>query len=188
MGNNKTGNSKIIFLDRDGVINRDLNSYVTGWDKFEFLDGSLEALRILTENGYKIVIISNQAGVSRGDYTVDELNAINEKMMQRIEEVAGKRPSAYYCTHTDEDNCGCRKPKTGSFTRAEKELGKVDYSGTYFIGDQDRDILTAKNLGTRSILVLSGKTSAEQLSGWKIKPDYVKRNLLDAVNWLIKGA
>lgn len=179
---------KIIFIDRDGVINRDLHAYVTSWDRFQFLEGSLEALKRLADNGYEIVIISNQAGVSKGDYTVEELNVINENMLKEIEKVTGKRPTVYYCIHTDEDNCNCRKPKLGLFQQAEDKLGRIDYKNTYFIGDQQRDIETAKNLGAKSILVLSGRSDSEQLKDWELKPDYVKKNLLEAVNWLLGEA
>ena len=177
---------KVIFTDRDGVINKDLNSYVTSWDKFFFLEGSLDALKKLTEAGYEIVIISNQAGVSRGDYTVEELNVINENMMREIKKSTGRRPAAHYCIHTDDDNCDCRKPKTGLFRQAQQKFGDIDYGNTYFIGDQRRDIETAKNLGAKSILVLSGKTRQEDLKDWDTKPDYIKKDLLEAVTWLIK--
>jgi len=177
---------KVIFLDRDGVINRDLNSYVTEWDRFEFLEGSLLAMKKLTDAGYKIVITSNQAGIARGDYTTKELEVINENMMKEIGRVALKRPMAYYCIHIDEDNCNCRKPKPGMFKEAEKKLGKIDYNATYFIGDQQRDMETAKNLGLRSILVLSGKSNSDQVKEWKFKPDYIKKNLLEAVEWILK--
>ncbi|PIU41102.1 MAG: hypothetical protein COS99_07130 [Candidatus Omnitrophica bacterium CG07_land_8_20_14_0_80_42_15] len=176
---------KIIFLDRDGVINKDLNSYVTDWDKFQFLEGSLEALKRLFDAGYEIVIASNQAGVSRGDYTVEELNYINENMLRQIEKTAGKRPSVYYCMHTDEDNCACRKPKLGLFKQAEGKFGKIDYKNTYFIGDQERDMETAKNLGARSIFVLSGKNDLESVKSWSFKPDYIKNSFLDAVNFIL---
>jgi len=179
---------KIIFIDRDGVINKDLFAYVTSWERFTFLDGSLEALKKLTGSGYEIVIISNQAGVSKGDYSLEELNVINENMLIEIETVAGKRPNTYYCTHTDEDNCGCRKPKLGLFRQAEKKLGKVNYKNVYYIGDQERDIETAKNLGAKSILVLSGRTDKEELKDWDIKPDHVKENLMDAVNLVLGGS
>ena len=179
---------KIIFIDRDGVVNKDLYSYVTNWTDFDFLNGSLKALKKLTDNGYEIVIISNQGGVSRGDYTIKELNVINKNMLEEIEKVAKKRPSTYYCIHRDEDNCDCRKPKTGLFKQAESKFGKIDYKNTYFIGDQERDIEAAKNIRAKSILVLSGRTEAPDLEGWKIRPDFIKKDLLDAANWLIEGS
>ena len=179
-------NKKVIFLDRDGVINRDLNSYVTSWEKFEFLEGSLEAIKKLADAGYDVIIVSNQAGVSRGDYTVDELNSINEKMLDAIERAAGRRPTAYYCIHTDEYNCDCRKPRTGLFRQAESAFGKIDFKSTYFIGDQERDIETAKNLGAHALLVLSGKTKGDEVRAWKHRPDAIRENLLDAVNWIFK--
>jgi histidinol-phosphate phosphatase family protein len=178
---------KIVFLDRDGVINRDLNSYVTSWDRFEFLPGVFEGLKKLFDSGYEVAIISNQAGVSRGDYTEEGLLEINEAMMREIERSCGKRALAFYCTHQDSDNCDCRKPKTGLFRKAEDVFGKIDFSKAYFVGDQERDMEAAFNIGAKSIFVQSGKNTIENVRRWSRRPDFIRKGLNDAADLIISG-
>ena len=177
---------KVIFLDRDGVINKDKKDYVRSWAEFEFLPNVFAALRRLTELGYKIIIISNQAGVGKGLYTQENLTEMTEKMLQRIRRNSASIYSVHYCRHLDQDNCVCRKPKTGLFKQAI--LGKaVDLSETFFIGDSQRDIEAGKNLGCKTILVLSGHTKTEQEVGdFKFRPDFIAVDLLDAVESVIE--
>lgn len=181
--------NKFVFLDRDGVINKDPagwtpHSYVTDWKYFRFLPGVLDALRILTERGYHIVIMSNQAGVGRGIYTKKKLNEITEMMLSKIKSKGGQVYAVFYCIHKREDNCDCRKPKTGLFKKA---IGrhKIDFKKTYFIGDTERDIEAGKNIGCKTILVLSGKTpSKKEILNWKVKPDYIKKDLKESLSIL----
>jgi histidinol-phosphate phosphatase family protein len=176
---------KLIFLDRDGVINKDLNTYVTQSSDFEFLPGVLEALRLLTEADYSIVIISNQAGVAKGIYSKEELNKVNIDMLKTIESAGGKIHRTEYCLHADEDACDCRKPGIGLFKRvlADKD---IDLNKVYFVGDKESDVIAAKNLGCKSILVLSGKTKKEDIEGFKQKPDFIKEDLKSAVDWVLE--
>ena len=174
---------KVIFLDRDGVINKDpgFGGYVTSWQKFEFLPGSLEALRKLNQAGYEVIVLSNQAGVAKGLYTLKDLDEISTNMTREIEKAGGKISSVHYCPHRDEDNCGCRKPKTGMFHKATEGL-EVDFADTFFVGDNKTDVLAAKDIGCRSIFVLSGITKLEDLD---VRPDFVARDLLEAVDKII---
>ena len=181
---------KFIFIDRDGVINKDPegwppHSYVTRWEDFHFLPGVLEALKRLTENDYKVVIISNQAGISKGIYTKEKLDEITKKIFKEIEKKGAKIHSIQYCIHKKEDNCDCRKPKASLFYKATQGL-KGDFSKTYFIGDTKRDIEAGKEAGCRTILVLSGKTKdIKETEGWNIKPDFIKKDLKEAVDIII---
>ena len=181
--------NKLIFLDRDGVINKDPawvgKDYVINWEEFEFLPGALEAIKRLTEEGYKIAIISNQAGVGRGIYTKAKLDEITEKMLRHIESKEGKIHSVQYCIHTRDDNCDCRKPKGGLFKKAAQGLG-VDFGKAYFIGDSQSDIEAGRNIGCRTILVLSGKTKdKKETTDWPVKPDFVAKDLAEAVKEII---
>lgn len=183
--------AKIIFIDRDGVINKDPGgwteySYVTHWEEFIFLPGSKEAIRRLTENGYGIVIISNQAGIAKGHYSEKELDSINKNMLEEIEKAGGKIKKLYYCIHQDSDNCDCRKPKTGLLRQAEKELG-IKASDNYFIGDGKMDVEAGEKMKLKTILVLSGKSSLEDMRNWAVKPDYIFDDLLEAVRFVLKG-
>ncbi len=179
--------TKVIFIDRDGVINKDpTGGYVTRWEDFHFLDGSREAMRKLTEADYEIVVISNQAGVGKGLYTLETLDEITRKMMAEIEAAGGRIRSVFYCPHRKEDNCDCRKPKTGLFRQASEGLD-IDFGQTYFIGDGVMDIEAGKNAGCKTILVLSGKTNPDDIDKWPHQPDYIFEDLLGAVNWLLEG-
>lgn len=182
---------KVIFLDRDGVINKDPggwteHSYVTRWEDFHFLPGAREAIKKLRDNGYRIVIVSNQAGVAKGFYSEKALDGINSKMVKEIEASGGKIARVYYCIHQDSDKCDCRKPNTGMFKKAARELG-FDIEGAYFIGDGRMDVEAGKKAGLKTALLLCGKTSPEAIGAWEVKPDFIFPDLLTAVNFIMKG-
>ena len=186
-----SGRPKIIFIDRDGVINKDPGdwtkySYVTAWGEFHFLPGSKEALKLLKDNGIKVIIVSNQAGVSKGYFSKSDLDEVNRKMIEEIRLGGGEVEAVYYCIHQDTDNCACRKPKTGSFEDAAKKYG-IDLKDTYFIGDSHVDMAAGKKIGCKTVFVLSGKASRTEMLGWPQQPDYVAKDLLDAVRSVIIG-
>lgn len=174
---------KIVFLDRDGVINKDpgFGGYVTCWEEFQFLPRALKALRKLNQAGYKTIIISNQAGVAKGLYTLEDLDEITKNMLDEIKKAGGEICSVHYCPHKDEDNCSCRKPKTGLFSQALRG-SSIDFSKTYFIGDHSRDMLAGKSIGCKTIFVLSGNTRLEDLD---VQPDFVAKDLLEAVESIV---
>ncbi|MDD5428192.1 MAG: HAD family hydrolase [Candidatus Omnitrophica bacterium] len=180
---------KIIFIDRDGVINKDPggwteHNYVTRWEDFHFLPGAKEALKLLNDNGYDIIMISNQGGVSKRCFSQEALDKITDNMLREIEASGAKIKKVYYCVHHDKDNCACRKPKTGLFSRAEKELG-IKSAGAYFIGDGKTDVQAGRSMGLKTVLVLSGKTALEDIEGWEIKPDHIVKDLQEAVKIVI---
>lgn len=180
---------KIIFLDRDGVINKDpVNlpyGYVTKWKEFNFLPGAKRAIKKLTDAGYVIYVVSNQAGIAKGYFTLNDLNNITKKMLNEIARSGGNIADVFYCPHSNEDKCDCRKPKIGLFKKA---LGnrKIDLKNTFFIGDKIADVQAGHSAGLKTILVLSGLTSLRNRKEWQAKPDCIKRDLADAVNWILK--
>ena len=181
---------KLIFIDRDGVINRDPGgwtkySYVTKWDDFFFIDGSIEALRRLKDAGYRVCLISNQAGISRGYFTQRDLDLINKRMLEEVEREGGKIDELYYCPHHDSDNCECRKPKAGMIEKAIRSK-EVDLKNTFIIGDSIRDVEAGRRMGMKTVLVLSGKTSPSAAKEWSVQPDSIKKNLLEAVEWILR--
>ena len=187
----KSKRKKIIFLDRDGVINKDpggwtKHSYVTKWKDFHFLPGAKKAIKTLGDNGYGVVVISNQAGISKGFYSRERLDKITSRMIREIKKSGGKIKKVFYCVHQDSDRCDCRKPETGLLRRAEKELG-VRSGGAYLIGDGRVDIDAGHKAGMKKILVLSGKTDIRDVRGWKIKPDLIFKDLLEAVEYILEG-
>jgi len=175
---------KIIFLDRDGVINKypGHGNYVTEAEGFEFIDGSLLAIRLLKEAGYKIYVISNQRGIGKGIFTQEALDEITKKMLSGVKEAGGAIDKFLCCIHAED--CECRKPKTTMFKEAAGDLGE-GFKQVYFIGDDVRDIEAAKNLGCKSILVYTGKTAPEQTDELEFKPDHTAQNLLEAVKAVV---
>ncbi len=181
---------KAIFIDRDGVINKDPGgwtkySYVTKWEEFFFIDGSVEALKKLKCAGYKVFVISNQGGISKGYFSQKDLDALNIKILEAVEKGGGRIDGLFYCPHHDKDNCECRKPKTGLIEQAARTM-RIDFVNTYLVGDSVGDVDAGKRMGMKTILVLSGKTLIADLAKWEIRPDYIKKNLLEAVKWLLK--
>jgi D-glycero-D-manno-heptose 1,7-bisphosphate phosphatase len=182
---------KYVFVDRDGVINRDgagvtEHGYVTKWEDFIFLPGVIEGFKALKEAGYRSIVISNQKCVGRGIMTPDELEILTEKMKRSVHEGGGNIDDVLYCTHLDKDNCSCRKPKEGLFLEAAKKFNIDNFSGKYFIGDSERDIIAGKKAGLLNILVLSGKSSEKDAEEWKIKPDHIARDFKEAVKIVLE--
>ena len=178
---------KIIFIDRDGVINRYPGDfkYVSTVNEFKFLSGSKEALVRLYKSGYRIFVISNQAGVTKGLYSRKTLDEITKLLNDGVESAGGHIEKVFYCIHAEEQNCDCRKPKTGLLKKA-LSLADADVSKTFFIGDSIRDIKTGKAAGCKTILVLSGKETSENRANWEVQPDFVSENLLSATEIVLK--
>jgi D-glycero-D-manno-heptose 1,7-bisphosphate phosphatase len=176
---------KIVFLDRDGVINRYPGDrlYVTSLRKFKFLPRVKQGIVLLHKKGYRIFVVSNQAGVGKGTYAQKTLDLITARMLTDIQESGGRIEKVYYCTHRKEAGCLCRKPKPGLLKKAAEEF-KFSLKGAYFIGDTMRDLLTAHASGCRSILVLTGKEKLANQKNWEIKPDFVFKDLLTAAKFL----
>ncbi len=182
---------KVIFLDRDGVVNEfpGNGKYVTKLKNFRFIPGSLDSIRNLTEKGYAIFIISNQAGVAKGVYSMDKLKLINRKMLNGIKESGGKIRKALYCTHRSDEGCSCRKPEIGNVIRALNLVKQKMYSSNnrFFVGDAKSDILTGYRAGCKTILVLTGRAKRRDVGEWGVRPDYIVRNLQEAVKIIINN-
>jgi len=145
-----------VILDRDGVLNKKppRAEYVRTWDEFEWLPGAKDALRLLKEAGYRVIVVSNQAGVARGAMTENALSLIHERMNAEVREAGGQIETIYYCPHDWDEGCECRKPKPGMLFQAQREFN-LDLSRTLFIGDDERDGQAADAAGCRSVLVSS---------------------------------
>ena len=112
---------KVVFLDRDGVINRDSPDYIKSWAEFEFLPKSIEAIKDLTIHGFAIIIITNQSVINRKMVSTEELVYIHNRMRQTLLSSGGLIKDIFYCPHTPEDECSCRKPKPGLIDQAQKK-------------------------------------------------------------------
>ena len=181
---------RTVFLDRDGVINQDSPLYIKTCDEFEFLPGSIEAIKLLARHNYDVILITNQSVIGRGMVTMEGLDAIFSKMTRMVEEAGGKIKDIYFCPHTPEDQCDCRKPKPGMILSATRRYN-IDPGRSVMIGDSAKDILCARSAGVGcAVLVLTGNghVALDKLKNGpeQKKPDHVAEDLLSAVTWLIE--
>lgn len=151
----------LIILDRDGVINEDSEDYIRGLADWHPIAGSIEAVAALSRAGYRLAIASNQSGLGRGYFGLDELEAIHAELRRQVEALGGRIDGIFYCPHTPADNCGCRKPATGLLTAIEHEL-VVSARKAPFIGDSLKDLQAALAFGCIPILVRTGKGRAAE--------------------------
>ncbi len=143
-----------VLLDRDGVLNEKAPraTYVTRPEEFRFLPGAVEAVAGLTRAGWRIIVVSNQAGINRGAMTEADLAAVHAKMTSEVEAAGGKIAAIYHCPHDWDEGCDCRKPKPGMLHRAQREH-HLDLTRTPFIGDDERDGIAAEAAGAPFHLV-----------------------------------
>lgn len=147
---------KLIILDRDGVINHDSDNYIKSPEEFIPIPGSLEAISRLNHANYKIVVVTNQSGLARGFYDLDGLNAIHSKMHRLLAAHDGKIDAVYFCPHTADEHCNCRKPKTGLLDDVARRY-EISLINIPFIGDKLSDIHAAQSAGASPYLVKTGK-------------------------------
>ncbi len=168
-----------IFLDRDGVINKEIN-YLSNPDDFEFISGSIKALRLLKEKNFLLIIITNQAGIARGYFTEQVLNEIHEKMIKLLDKNGIALDDIYYCPHHPEFTgiCDCRKPKPGMILKAQQKYN-IDLSNSFMVGDTLNDIKTGFAAKCKTVLVLTGYGRDECKKIESIKPDFIYENLLE---------
>ena len=163
-------------------VNRD--DYVKTCDEFVLLPGALEGLAKLKEAGITAVVISNQAGVGRGLIDPAELECINRKMYEAVEDAGGEISGLYYCLHRRDEGCGCRKPEIGLLQKASAEMG-FRLAGSFLIGDAKSDMEAGAKANCRTVLVLTGKASAAEVETWDCKPEHIANDLPSAVNWIL---
>jgi len=179
--------SNVVFLDRDGVVNRDSLLYVTSWSEFEFLPRSLEAIRDLTHCGFTVILITNQSAVARRMITLSELENIHRRMQQAVATAGGRVTDIFFCPHHPDDGCSCRKPQPGLISKAASKH-PMDLSAAVLVGDSAKDIECARNAGCgRAVLVRTGngRQAEKELAARHIVPAFVAEDLYDAARWII---
>ncbi len=147
---------KLIILDRDGVINEDSDTFIKSPDEWRPIPGSLEAIARLCQAGYRVIVATNQSGLGRGLFSIDELNAIHSKMQHAITREGGQLHGIFYCPHDPNEGCDCRKPLPGLFHQISQRFF-TDLTDVPCIGDSLRDLQAAATVGARPILVRTGK-------------------------------
>lgn len=151
---------RVVFLDRDGVVNEDTRNYVRSVEDWRPLPGSLEAIARLTQAGYRVAIMTNQSGLARGLFDRAMLDAIHDRLRSDVAAVGGRIDGIFVCPHRPDEGCDCRKPAPGLFRQAELTLGVVA-RGAPFVGDRASDLRAARAAGCRPVLVESGKGFGE---------------------------
>jgi D-glycero-D-manno-heptose 1,7-bisphosphate phosphatase len=146
----------LLILDRDGVINQDSDDYIRCVDDWVPIPGSIKAIADLSRAGYHIAVATNQSGLSRGYFTLDDLEEIHALLCRQVEEYGGTIAGIFYCPHLPEEGCSCRKPATGLLRAIEQEI-QLSAQGAFFIGDSMKDLQAASAYGCKPVLVETGK-------------------------------
>lgn len=178
----QTKSQQAIFLDRDGTINVDIE-YLHEPEKLQLLPNALAGLKQFQNMGFKLVIITTQAGIGLGYFTKEDFYRVNRKMFQLLKEESILIDKIYFCPHSISDNCGCRKPATKLIEQAQEDLN-INMASSFMIGDKTSDILAGKNAGVQTILVKTG--SAGKDNEFDVRPDFTANDLLDASEWVLE--
>jgi D-glycero-D-manno-heptose 1,7-bisphosphate phosphatase len=177
---------KLIVLDRDGVINHDSAHFIKSPDEWRPIPGSLEAIARLNHAGFRVVIATNQSGIGRGLFDMATLNAIHEKMHRALALVGGRVDALFYCPHTADSQCECRKPNTAMLREIGVRFG-VDMTSVPCIGDSVRDLNAADAVGAQPMLVLTGKGEKTLRDGNFPKNTIIFPDLAFAASALLSG-
>lgn len=169
--------NKAVFLDRDGTINRDFG-YVYQKEKLEFLPGAAEALKQIRQAGFLLIVITNQSGIARGYFSLEQYRDFEAFFLDRLREQDVWVDKVYFCPHGAEEGCLCRKPETGLFYQAAKEFD-IDWSRSYAVGDRERDLCICSREPVTGILYGSGESSGPDvicLESWAEIAELICRN------------
>jgi D-glycero-D-manno-heptose 1,7-bisphosphate phosphatase len=178
---------KLIILDRDGVINFGSAQFIKSPEEWKPIPGSLEAIARLTREGWRVVVATNQSGLARGLFEMATLNAIHAKMHKAVMQAGGRIEAVFYCPHSAEMECGCRKPKPGLFAEIAARYGR-DLNDVPAVGDSLRDLQAAASVGARPVLVKTGKGEKTLAAGGLPEDTPVFADLREAVEYLLKVA
>ena len=178
---------RVVFLDRDGVINRDSPDYIKSWSEFEFLPGSLEALKALKTHGFVVILVTNQSVIQRKMVSQKGLEYIHEMMKKTVLSKGGEIKDIFFCPHIPEEKCDCRKPKPGLILNAGK-THRIDLKASIMVGDSAKDVECARNAGCGTAILVktgNGVRAEKELRDKMIRPDIIVRDLLEAAHWII---
>jgi D-glycero-D-manno-heptose 1,7-bisphosphate phosphatase len=181
------GEAQAVFLDRDGVINEEIN-YLSRPDEFRLLPRSAAAIRLLRKRGYRVVVVTNQSGLARGYFSEADLGTIHERMRRELARARTRVDGIYVCPHHPDDACACRKPGVSLFQQAAQDLG-LDLGNSVFVGDKLTDLLPGRTLGGRTVLVLTGHGQRDLALARQqaFEPDFVAVDLYAAAQWMTEA-
>ncbi|MHB8353119.1 MAG: D-glycero-beta-D-manno-heptose 1,7-bisphosphate 7-phosphatase [Burkholderiales bacterium] len=175
---------KLVILDRDGVINLDSARYIKSPEEWKPIPGSVEAISLLNQAGYRVVVATNQSGVARGLFDMATLNAIHQKMMDTLAQQGASLDAIFFCPHANEARCNCRKPGTGMFEEIQQRYN-IPLAHVPAIGDSLRDLTAAAQAGAQPMLVLTGKGQKTREAGSLPEGTRIFADLAEAVRAII---
>ncbi|MBI4430520.1 MAG: HAD family hydrolase [Candidatus Omnitrophica bacterium] len=180
-------NNKTIFLDRDGVLIADpIGNYIMSPADLKLLPGVIEGVRLLHWAGFRLIMISNQAGIGDGVYKFEALEKVTGKLCNIFSEHGVRFDGIYYCLHGKLEACGCRKPRTGLFWKAAGDFA-IDRRNSYFIGDKISDVEAGKEFGVRVIMLRTGHGRLEEKLITTMRPDHLADTFMEAVQVILGG-
>lgn len=178
-----------VFLDRDGVMNRERDDFVKSMEEFELFPQAVRAAAKLSRHRMAVVVISNQSGIARGLVSAEVVSAMMSRLKEAVLAEGGRIDAIYHCPHGPGDSCECRKPLPGMFLQAAQELN-LDLLHSIVVGDSERDLAAGKAAGCGAcVLVLTGKVPPESgpvWTSWKTPPNHVAPTLEAAVPWILE--
>ena len=184
--------NRAVFLDRDGTINEEMG-YINHISRFRLFDFVPQAIKILNEAGFVVIVVTNQSGVARGYFDEKLVREIHKKLIEDLKKESARIDGVYYCPHHPQEgrgkykkDCECRKPKTGMIDIAVKDHN-IDLSRSFMVGDRYKDIVFAKRAGLQPVFVKTGYGIGEysyQRREWTEKPLFIAENLLEAAQFI----
>lgn len=171
--------AKAVFLDRDDTISRDV-PYCSRPEDLELLPMAAQAIRLLNENGFTVVVVTNQSGIARGYFTEETLGLIHQKMRRDLEAQGAFIDAIYYCPHHPDEGCECRKPSPTMVLQAARELD-IELAQSYVIGDSEMDVEMGRRAGCKTVLV----SPAGEATAGKQQADFVAGDIYQAASWVI---
>jgi D,D-heptose 1,7-bisphosphate phosphatase len=173
---------RAVFLDRDGTINVD-SGYLSNPDSIEIIPGVIEGLKLLKQGGFKLIVVSNQSGVGRGYFDLETMHAVDH----RVKKLTGFLIDAsYYCPHHPDENCGCRKPKTGLIEKAINDC-RIDKDKSYAMGDKYTDLAAGRRASFKTVMVPKNGETLNEIPDESLV-DYVAENFYQGAQWIAKDS
>jgi len=178
--------NRAVFIDRDGTINANIG-YIDSPNDLKIYNGVAKGIKLLNKEGFKVIIITNQSGLSRGFFSEETLEKIHGKMKRELSEKGAKIDEIYYCPHHPDENCNCRKPKPGLIKKAIADLD-IEAEKSFIIGDRMLDVEAGHKTKCKTVLVPENKEKVDiEMKESNIEPDIVCKDFYSGVKWIIEN-